>query len=398
MWLVEACDAPAPTLYFDVVVDVFFLLEIAAQFGTGAYIGGEYTDDIRKVAMRYLGGGFIFDVATSIPVSFVELAIARQCSDMAMSGERLDAMSADSNILRIIRTSKALRVARLLRAFKIVARLKSIIGFMSLIGDYLRIPPYVLRITKIGMLITMLVHVCTCAFYLIRSTSNDEAVFHDFLDVEMLSHNPREDLSSKYVLSFYFVNTVFCTIGFGDIAGTNNVERLFCVVLFYLGVFVFGSLLVEVQDAIQKAGLDRRDREQELNSMISFLRAEDVPRVLERYMVKWADFGMREQQRYENRVKVLAMVPTQIHRQIMHALHQGLLSSVPLFTRMDNKYREDLLLDLWETMKPRVYSAFVPITAAGSFPAELYVVSAGTVILQKGNDIVSTLKKGDSFG
>jgi len=48
------------------------------------------------------------------------------------------------------------------------------------------------------------------------------------------------------------VNTVFCTIGFGDISGSNSVERIYCVILFYLGVFVFGSLLVEVQDAINK--------------------------------------------------------------------------------------------------------------------------------------------------
>ena len=26
---------------------------------------------------------------------------------------------------------------------------------------------------------------------------------------------------SRYVIAFYFVNTVFCTIGFGDISGMN---------------------------------------------------------------------------------------------------------------------------------------------------------------------------------
>ena len=368
------------------------------NFFTGAYLNGEYTDNMTQVARKYVSGGFVFDIATSIPVSFVEISIVRQCQEMSMNGLSMESMGADSNILRIIRTSKALRVARLLRAFKIVARLKSIMGFVSFVGDYLRIPPYVLRISKIGMLLTMLVHICTCAYWLIKSTSNDEEVFHEFLDIEMLSHDPKEDLTSKYILAFYFVNTVFCTIGFGDVAGTNNAERMFCVLLFYLGVFVFGSLLVEVQDAIQKAGLDRRDREQELNNMVSFLRAEDVPRQLERHMVQWADFGMREQQRYHSRNKVLGMVPSHLHRELMHALHQGLLTSVPLFMHIDSIYKEDLLLDLWETMRPKVFSAFVPIAAAGNKKAELFVITAGTVILQRGKNVLSTLKKGDSFG
>jgi hypothetical protein len=46
-------------------------------------------------------------------------------------------------------------------------------------------------------------------FYLIKSTTNTEEVFHEFLDMQGLSHAPMENLLAKYILSFYFVNTVF---------------------------------------------------------------------------------------------------------------------------------------------------------------------------------------------
>ena len=55
LWLSEACDEPPPTLHFDVFVDIFFLLEIFMNFVTGVYVNGEYTDDIRRVALQLRG-------------------------------------------------------------------------------------------------------------------------------------------------------------------------------------------------------------------------------------------------------------------------------------------------------------------------------------------------------
>ena len=68
-----------PTLPFDVVVDCFFLLDILVTLNTGLLINGEYIDDRWAVTKAYLKGMFFFDVTTSFPVSFVELAAADLC-------------------------------------------------------------------------------------------------------------------------------------------------------------------------------------------------------------------------------------------------------------------------------------------------------------------------------
>ena len=41
----------------------------------GVIDGEQYNDDFKSVAKNYLKGGFLFDVATSIPVAFVELYV-----------------------------------------------------------------------------------------------------------------------------------------------------------------------------------------------------------------------------------------------------------------------------------------------------------------------------------
>ena len=43
------CKVPPPTLYFDLIVDTFFVLEVIQNFFVGVYIGGEYEDSLGKV-------------------------------------------------------------------------------------------------------------------------------------------------------------------------------------------------------------------------------------------------------------------------------------------------------------------------------------------------------------
>ena len=108
-------------------------------------------------------GGFLFDFFTSIPVAFAEYFLIQQCADLSAP----DGGGSDG-VLRIMRTSKALRVARLIRAFKIIARLRTIAGFMGFLAAYLRIPGYILRVLQVGFLLGMLIHLCSCAFWLIK--------------------------------------------------------------------------------------------------------------------------------------------------------------------------------------------------------------------------------------
>jgi hypothetical protein len=112
-WLDGECDS-SPTLYFDCVLDAFFLCDILFSFSLGVNDGETYVDDWLWVATTYLKvrsrresrplwpwlhvhsnakmcvqGGFLFDLCTSIPVAFVELAIIQSpaCLSAAAGGE-----------------------------------------------------------------------------------------------------------------------------------------------------------------------------------------------------------------------------------------------------------------------------------------------------------------------
>lgn len=113
-WLDEPCVTP-PTLEFDVIVDVFFLLDIMVTLGTGVHHGGEYVDDMKAVGKMYLKGWFIFDLLTSFPVSFFELAV-----DAACKGKREGLnMVVDATTLRLVRSLKPIRWFKIMRIAKL---------------------------------------------------------------------------------------------------------------------------------------------------------------------------------------------------------------------------------------------------------------------------------------
>jgi len=49
----------------------------------------------------------------------------------------------------------------------------------------------------------------------------------------------KDDALSNYLRSIYFIITTMSTVGYGDISATNFSERIFCIILMFLGVVGF---------------------------------------------------------------------------------------------------------------------------------------------------------------
>lgn len=140
-WADPEC-AIVPTLYFDVVLDIFFLVDILYNFNTGVILpGGEYIDDWMRVAWLYIKGMFLFDIVTSFPVSFFELAAASACA----SADGVQP-AVDGGQLRMIRVLKPLRWFKLAR----IVKLKKADQIMNAVADYFLISPRQSKTVKVN--------------------------------------------------------------------------------------------------------------------------------------------------------------------------------------------------------------------------------------------------------
>eukprot|EP01045_Picozoa_sp_COSAG04_P006148 COSAG04_NODE_298_length_17490_cov_10.214249_13_plen_177_part_00 len=108
------------TWWFDVVVDVYFIVDIVLNFRT-SFINT--TTDVREtssrlIAKNYLKGWFAIDFISCIPVGHIAFIIEQ--NELEELGSTADGTNSNSNLrslkaLRLLRLSKMLRLARLKR-------------------------------------------------------------------------------------------------------------------------------------------------------------------------------------------------------------------------------------------------------------------------------------------
>ena len=132
-----------------------------------------------------------------------------------------------------------------------------------------------LRLVKVIVGIALAVHICACTFWLVKILSNTDEEMVEFL---LYVNAPVEDdISQHYMVSFYFISTVFTTIGFGDIFAENHYERIYSVLVMFIGSIIFGTLLAEVNEAVGQASRVAREKDNHVQQLLDFSRDNEIP-------------------------------------------------------------------------------------------------------------------------
>jgi hypothetical protein len=335
-WEQEACTR-MPTLEFDILVDCFFLVDISVTFFVGVYHEGKYCDDHRFVIMHYLRHGFFFDLFTSFPVSFMEAAILAECDIAGETGIDIAPSS-----LRMIRVVKPMRLFKLIRIIKVIKTL----AIADAIADRFRIPPRILRLIKVLSGIALGVHTCASIFWLCKVLSRTPEQIEEFKEINEIS----DLVEDQYAACFYFITTIITTIGFGDFVPENTTERIFTIIVMYIGSMIFGILLAEVQQVVAQASQDAREKDAFIQTLLDFMRENEIPRETENEVIRWAQFDFNQKQSSRKQTEVLGMLPQQLRRKLVRFLHKDSLEQIPMFSDMSHPSSSDLMLDLYAAM------------------------------------------------
>ena len=345
-WLDPDCTMLV-TMPFDCLVDCFFLIDIIVNFNTGLFHMGEYIDDRWEVAIMYLKGGFWFDLVTSIPVSFVELAVQPACEAAKSGGEAVD-----SGTLRMIRCIKPLRWFKILRVMK----LGKAAVLVNLIMDHFNISPKQGKTFRAGLMLVITIHVLSCAFWLWKVLATCDAVesgsmaagncdaLDDFLDskIKWGTAAPQNGLDTvlgkvdAYVISMYVVTMTLTTVGYGDITAENTLERVGYTTLFVVGAFVWGNLLAEINEIHSASSAREQERMCEVQKTLEFLVANETPPRLRREIVQWTRFHADNEDEYGFKEEIIHLLPPHLQDKLVRHLYSRVVSRVPVFAYIES--------------------------------------------------------------
>lgn len=144
-----------------------------------------------------------------------------------------------NSLLRFAKFSKVYKIVRLTRLAKVFKLLKKNKTILSKLSTKLKISNGFERLSVFVSFFALFIHVAACLFVL---QAEIEKEWHD----TWIQANGDLDGFHLYMLSVYFVLTTVSTVGYGDLVPGTSGERVFCVILMFVGVsaftFVSGAL------------------------------------------------------------------------------------------------------------------------------------------------------------
>ncbi|XP_035206249.1 cyclic nucleotide-gated olfactory channel-like [Stegodyphus dumicola] len=235
----------------DGFTDVVFALDIIFQFRTGYLEQGLMVCESKKLAFHYFKSkSFLMDIVAITPLDLIQFRVG---------------------VLPIVRFPRFLKVYRSFRFYYMV--------------ESRTIYPNLWRVVNLIHILLLLAHWFGCFYYMLSELEG-------FVG-EWSYRKPVDDyatLSRKYLGSVYWSTLTLTTIG--DLATpVTNLQYLFTIVSYLIGVFIFATIVGQVGNVITNRNASRLEFERLLDGAKLYMRHHKVPRNMQRRVQRWYDYS-----------------------------------------------------------------------------------------------------------
>uniref|UniRef100_A0A3Q3J8H9 Cyclic nucleotide-binding domain-containing protein n=1 Tax=Monopterus albus TaxID=43700 RepID=A0A3Q3J8H9_MONAL len=206
-------------------------------------------------------------------------------------------------------------------------------------------------------------------------------------------------LAKAYIYSYircyiYAVRSII-TIG-GVPQPTTLSERIFQLINYFVGVFVFSIMIGQMRDVVGAATAGqtyyRSCVDNTIKYMSSYRISKDVQnRVKTWYSYTWQSQGMLDEQ------ELLSQLPDKMRLDIAIDVNYSIVSKVPLFQGCDRQ----MIFDMLKSLRSVVYLPGDYVCKKDEVGREMYIIKAGEVQVVGGPDgktVFVTLRAGSVFG
>ena len=109
------------------------------------------------------------------------------------------------------------------------------------VGSRLKLSANVERILIFCVVIAFINHLMTC-LWIMTTRLQEDLNWMTAYKLKLMQSNVVDlkfsDMQT-YMIALYFVSTTVTTVGYGDINPVNDIERIFCIMLLFIGVMTF---------------------------------------------------------------------------------------------------------------------------------------------------------------
>ena len=250
-------------------IDLSFLLDIIVTFNTAFYDqDNDLIDNRHTIAQSYLFGWFPIDLVAIVPF------------EVLLSGVQ-GAGDGDLNpLIRIARFGKLyklVKLIRLVRMLKIMKVMKNKNHVVKKLNKLMDLDLGCERLFFIFLIILMINHISACLWIILATMLTDDDTNYAGTWLEPFYAGGMKEAEELYMVSFYWATTTITTVGYGDISGTNNAERVFCAIIMLFGVIAFSFANGSLTSIIQNVDTSNAKYEQQVTMLNEIYKEYCLP-------------------------------------------------------------------------------------------------------------------------
>lgn len=251
--------------------------------------------------------------------------------------------------------------------------------------------PNIFRISNLVLYILIIIHWNACIFFAISKTigfGTDTWVYPN------ISHPEYGRLARKYIYCLYWSTLTLTTIGETP-PPVRDVEYLFVVADFLIGVLIFATIVGNVGAMISNMNASRAEFQAKIDSIKQYMQFRKVSKDLEARVIKWFDYLWTEKKTCDEK-EVLKNLPDKLKAEIAINVHLDTLKKVRIFQDCE----AGLLIELVLKLQPQVFSPGDYICKKGDIGREMYIIKEGklAVVADDGVTQFVVLSDGAYFG
>jgi hypothetical protein len=204
-----------------------------------------------------------------------------------------------------------------------------------------------------------------------------QAKWNDFESSWVLATgNENESPEKQYVVSFYWAFQTLTTVGFGDIAGHNNVEYVFACLWMIFGVGFYSYMIGNMTSMITSFDTDNEELQNKLETLKKFSQTSKIPNRLF-YRIKRHLENSQMQQKYQDSEKLLTELPINLRDQVIAKTHGEVFKKIKFFWGRSKEFNNAIVHEL----KPINLGATELLYQQGDPPEGIYFIHAGKIKL-----------------
>eukprot|EP01039_Chlorochromonas_danica_P003102 gene3102-3396_t len=337
----------------NIFITVCFGMDILVNFNTA--ILDEQKERLiyrrRVIAKKYLHFWFWIDLIATIPFDLV-----------------LSAVLVGRNSISLVRLARILRLVRLVKLYRIFRGGNALTSFLH---------PGLVSMSTLLLQLFLLAHIFACFWHYLAISDLAKDYPTNWIDYGQFTN---QSSAERYVASYYYTIVTMLTIGYGDIHGTNQPERIYAIVMMLIGGIIFGALTNQVTYLLAKRNPQAQAFKENMNDFKTFLASSELPVLLQRraktafayYLTQKSVFGESD---------ILDQLPPLLVTNLVKEIYHHDIEAIDLFSRFVEKYPL-FVIHLVRNSRPFEVFPGQAILTEGDICNDLFFIKKGMVYFE----------------